>query len=230
MKYTLTVETTPEETVQVVTLLRAVLSVFRQKDTGAEFTDFSPAGFAPPFMEGAEEADDDDADAEAEAEAEADAVGEWFVAREARQGDTPPEYGEPLEFRVRLPRNAEESERAWKAWSDFLEAWCAPFSADEPEESAEYPDRARLMRSITGTPVEGQIKQQIAQSGSVNKAVLLWLVNYSYGPDQFSSTDLSLPMHDLADKIAGSFAQLASLFLPEMMVMYDISTSWRTEN
>lgn len=215
MKYTLTVETTPQETAELVGLFRDFV---RNISRGA--------GLGPSSFDSSYEPEEDALEPEPEAPAP---LREVFVARESRQSDTPEAYGDPLEFRVKPAETADELERAWEAWSEFLAAWCSPFSADGPEDAVTYPDRAAIIRDLSGTLKEGRIKQEIARHGSVNKAVLMWLVNYPFGPEHFSSEDRTSNLADLADRIAGSIAQLASILMPELIVMYDISPSWRKD-
>lgn len=213
MKYTLTVETTPQETAELVGFFRDFL---RNISRGVDFNEGD--------RDGTDEPNGDVAAPEPEAPVPSS---EMFVARESRQSDTPDAYGDPLEFRVKPAETAAELERAWEAWSEFLAAWCSPFSADGPEDAVAYPDRGAIIRDLAGTLKEGRIKQEIARHGTINKAVLMWLVNYPFGPEHFSADDRTSNLPDLADRIAGSIAQLASILMPELIVMYDISPSWR---
>ncbi len=150
-----------------------------------------------------------------------------LIVREGRQADTPEAYGSPLEFRVLPASTQEDLRKAHAAFHAFFCAWCAPFSSDLPAGDFSYPNRGELFNAVSGTVQEGRIKQYIAHFGTVNMAVYAWLSKCTFGPEQFSGEDLASPKEELADRISGSFAQLASVYMPELTVLYDISPRWR---
>jgi hypothetical protein len=150
-----------------------------------------------------------------------------LVVRESRQPDTPEAYGDPLEFRVAPAITEDDLLKAHAAFHDFFCAWCSPFSSDLPPGDFSYPNRGQLFNAVAGSVHEGRIKQYIAHWGTVNMAVYVWLSQCTFGPEQFSGEDLASPKEELADRISGSFAQLASVYMPELNVLYDISPKWR---
>jgi len=215
MKYNLSVEMTPEETREIIEVIRDVMmeirSLRKMARGPAEVHAPPPSPYEAPHP----------------SEMNPPADGEMFEARESRQADTPDAYGEPLEFKVKKAATDEELLKAWNAWSHFLDRWCSPFSVDPNDLEPQYPNRAKIIEAMAGTLEEGRIKQFMAHHGTMNAAVHAWLLNFPWGPEHFSADDRTADPMDLADRISGSIAQLASILMPEFLVLYDISPSWR---
>jgi len=224
MKYRLQVETTPEETRALLDLVRKFLPIL---SATAEDDAESLMDRAPTEPESEPESEPEPETAESPERDFWTPPSDFYHVVEPRQDDTPSAYGKPLEFKVAQARTAEEKEAAWKSFSAFMAAWCSPFSSDQNAEEVTYPDRAKIIEGIAGTVREGRIKQYIALHGSVNRAVYEWLCNYPWDGSNFSAADRTSDLEVLADSISGTIAQLASILMPELMVLYDISTSWR---
>jgi hypothetical protein len=221
MKYRCSLETTEAETVALLDLVTQMISAFMAAAKGLKielddepedtWQDEAPAPLEP-FPEGEKP--------------DITAGGDIHIVGPGRQEDTPDAYGPPLEFRVRRPRDGFEIAQAEATWFDFLGRWCSPFSSDLPDSEVQYPDRAAILEGISGTEQERLIKQHIAKHGTLNAAALSWLAQLCDGSG-FSRADVEGDSFDLADKIAGSIAQLASIYMPELLVLFDISPSWR---
>ena len=226
MRYTLEIETTPEETQELIGVLYTLAEGLRQMRQMRPKKPPAPPEASPPPVTPAPSEEVPEPPPEAPADRGFwDTPDDFFHVVETRQSDTPDAYGTPLEFKVTPARTPEEQERAHVAWSDFLLQWCSPFSSDD--DSAQYPNRAKIIEDFAGTPLEGRIKQCLALHGSVNRAVYEWLGSHPWTAENFSAEDRESDLLDLADKISGSIAQLASVLMPELLVLYDISPNWR---
>ena len=124
MKYSLQVETTPEETRALLDLVGKFLAAMAE-DAAESHMDWAPPEPEPePEPETAESPERDFWTPPSD----------FYHVVEPRQDDTPSAYGKPLEFKVAQPRTAKEKEAARESFSAFMAAWCSPFSSDPKAE------------------------------------------------------------------------------------------------
>lgn len=246
MKYNLNFEVTPEETRMMLDLAQSFIPILARlveghEEAGEEWDEESddvPEGYGPepapaPWVRAGLEPEEGPPRPTTVPPDGHHASDFWSEAPDrfrvvgSRQEDTPEAYGKPLEFEVAPARTPEEREAARQGFADFMSQWCSPFSSDLPDSEVTFPDRAKIIEKHAGTLLEGQVKQYIALCGSVNRAVYEWLCACPPSSDNFSAEDTEKDLEVLADSISGTIAQLASIMMPELLVVYDISPSWR---